>query len=95
MQGVLTKYNDRESMIDWTSYPIVSCTAVLSSKISSYVYNTPETSNREHFAVCTILQHSGPGNIWGWFTSCITVQIQIRTFTNSQSIRRWSYSWGS
>ena len=46
MQGVLTKYIDKESMIDWTSNPIVSCTAVLSSKISSYVYNMPGTSNK-------------------------------------------------
>ena len=82
-------------MIDWISNPIVSCTAVLSSKISSYVYNTPGTSNRQHFTVFTIPQHSGPGDIWGWFTSCITVQIQIRTLRNSLSIRRRSYSWWS
>lgn len=82
-------------MIDWTSNPIVSCTAVLSSKISCYVSNNPVTSNKPHFAVCTILQHSGPGNVWGWFTNCITEQIQNRSLTNSLVITRWNYSWRS
>ena len=90
IQGILTMYIDRESMIDWISNPIVSCTAVLSSKISFYVYNTPGTSIKQHLTICAIQQHSGPGDIWGWFTSCMTVHIQIRTLRNSLSIWGWS-----
>ena len=43
------------------------------------IYNMPEISNKQHF----ILWHSDPGDVWGWFTSCIAKQSQIRTFIHS------------
>ena len=65
-------------MVHWSSNPIVSCTAVCSSSSSVDANNSPSIPNKQSFTVSTILPHSGPGDVWGWFTSCIAKQSQIQ-----------------
>ena len=81
--SVLTSNIDIKWMAHGISNSIVSCTAVWSSNSSADVYNNPKVSKELYITICTILQYSGPSDIWSWFTSCITKQSQIWTFIDS------------
>ena len=89
VKGVLTKYIDGDCTVNWTWNPIVCNTAVCPTISPVDIYNMPGISNKQHF----ILWHSGPGDVWVWFTSCIAKQRQIRTFIHSLVITIRSHPW--
>ena len=86
---VLTKYIDGDRAVNWTWNPIVCNTAVCPTISSVDIYNMPGISNKQYF----ILWHSGPGDVWRWFTSWIAKQRQIGTLIHSLVVTIWRHPW--
>ena len=79
VQGVLTKYIDGDCTVNLTWNPIVCNTAVCPTVSPVDINNIPRISDKQDF----ILWHSGPGDVWKWFTSWIAKQSQIKTLIHS------------
>ena len=82
--------------INRNTHSTVSCTSVCSIctslDITQDIFSIHSWKWR--CTVCTITFHFRPGDVWRWFTSCITIQSNQRALTNHLITRYVSNSSG-
>ena len=80
--NILTNYNHFKYLANCFIF-ILSFTTVCSRSTSVDIWKIISEPLRQCFTIGTIIQHSGQGDIWCWFTSSFTKQRRVWSFTHS------------